>query len=76
MIEVEFKIINQVIAILIDSGASHCYIDPKIVDRLCLEKSNLGKSSFVQLAVGAKRRIHDMVRGFSIIPNGINIVGP
>ena len=34
MIEVEGKIINQTVAILIDSGASHCYIDPKIVDRL------------------------------------------
>jgi hypothetical protein len=50
MIEVEGKIINQPVAILIDSGASHCYIDPKIVDRLFLEKSKLGKSSLVQLA--------------------------
>jgi hypothetical protein len=38
MIEVEGKIINQPIDILIDSGASHCYIDPKIVDILHLEK--------------------------------------
>jgi hypothetical protein len=43
MIEVEGKIINQPISILIDLGASHCYIDHKIVDSLHLEKSNLGK---------------------------------
>jgi hypothetical protein len=47
MIEVEGKIINQPVAILIYSGASHCYIDPKILDRLHLEKSKLGKSSLV-----------------------------
>jgi predicted aspartyl protease len=72
MIEVEGKIINQPVAILIDSGASHCYIDPKIVDRLHLEKSKLGKASLVQLATGTKRRIHDMVRSCSISLNGMN----
>ena len=41
MIEVEGKIINQHV-ILNDSKAIHCYIDPKIVDRLHLEKSKLG----------------------------------
>jgi hypothetical protein len=50
MIEVEGKIINQPIVILIDSGESHRYIDPNIVDRLHLEKSKLGKESLVQLA--------------------------
>ena len=72
MIEVEGKIINHPVTILIDSGESHCYIDPKIVDRLHLEKSKLGKSSLVQLATGAKRRIHDMVRSCSISLNGVN----
>jgi hypothetical protein len=41
MIKVEGKIINQHFSILIDSGTIHCYIDPKIVDRLDLEKSKL-----------------------------------
>jgi hypothetical protein len=72
MIEVEGKIINKPITILIDLGASHCYIDPKIVDRLHLEKSKLGKSSLVQLAIRTKRRIHDMFIGCTIIINGVN----
>jgi hypothetical protein len=38
MIEVEGKIINQPVSILIDSRASDFYIDPNIVDRLHLEK--------------------------------------
>jgi hypothetical protein len=41
MIEVEGKIINQPVSILVDLGASHCYIDAKIVDRLHLEKIKL-----------------------------------
>jgi hypothetical protein len=72
MIDVEGKIINQPIVILIDSGASHCYIDPKIVDRLQLGKSKLGKASLVQLSTRTKRRIHDMVRSCSISLNGVN----
>jgi hypothetical protein len=72
MIEVEGKIINHHVAILIDSGESHCYIDPKIVDRLHLEKFKLGKSSLVQLVTRTKRRIHDMVRGCSISLNVVN----
>jgi hypothetical protein len=38
MIEVEGKINNQIIVILIDSGASHSYIDPKMVERLHLPR--------------------------------------
>ena len=72
IIEVEGKIINQLIVILIVSGKNRCYIDPKIVDRLHLEKSKLEKSSLVQLATITKRRINEMVRGFSISMNGVN----
>jgi predicted aspartyl protease len=76
MIEVEGKIINHHVSILIDSGASHCYIDPKIVDTLRLEKSKHEKSSLVQRATRAKRRIHDMVRGCSISLNGVKNIIP
>jgi hypothetical protein len=75
MIKVEGKIINHPLAILIYSGKIHCYIDPKIVDGLHLEKSKLGKSSLVQLATGTKRRIHDMVISCSIILEGRNTSG-
>jgi hypothetical protein len=72
MIKLEGKIINQYVSILIDSGAGHFYINPKIVDILHLEFSSLGKSILVQLATGTKRKIHDMVRGCRIILNGVN----
>ena len=50
MNEVEGMINNQTIAILIDSGASHSYIDPKMVESLQLPRSRHGKSWLVQLA--------------------------
>jgi hypothetical protein len=65
------SLINHV-SILIDSGASHCYIDPKIVDIFHLEKSKLEKSSLVQLATGTKRRINETVRGCPINLNGVS----
>jgi hypothetical protein len=43
------------------------------VDRLLLEKIELGKSSLVLLATGTKRRIHYMVISCSISLNDMNI---
>ena len=44
MIEVEGKIENQPIGILIDSGASHSYINDNIVERFYLQRSKHKKS--------------------------------
>ena len=33
---------NQTLTILIDSGASHSYIDPKMVESLKLQESSMG----------------------------------
>jgi hypothetical protein len=44
MIEVEGKINNQTIVILIYSGNSHSYLHPKMVEIFHLLRSNLGKS--------------------------------
>ena len=44
MTEVDGMINNQTIAILIDSGASHSYTDPKMVESLQLPRRKHGKS--------------------------------
>jgi hypothetical protein len=72
MIEVEGKIDNQPIAILIDSGASHSYIDPNLVERFHLKRRKHGKSWLVQLATGAKRRINELVKDCPMDMNGVN----
>jgi hypothetical protein len=47
---------NQTIVILIDSGASHSYIDPKVVEILDFPRSKHGKSWLVQLATRSIRK--------------------
>jgi hypothetical protein len=50
MIEVEGMINNQPFTILIDSGARHSYIDPRVVKSLQLSRSKHEKSWLVKLA--------------------------
>jgi hypothetical protein len=72
MIEVEGMINNQTLAILIDSRASHSYIDPNMVESLQFPRSKHGKSWLVQLATGARRKVNEMVKSYLIDMNGLN----
>jgi predicted aspartyl protease len=72
MIEVEGKINNQTIAILIDLGASHNYIDPNMVEILHFPRRKLGKSWPVQLATRAKIKINEMVKAYPMDMNGLS----
>jgi hypothetical protein len=62
MIEVEGKINDQTIAILIKLGANHSYLDPKMVERFQLSRSKFGKPWLVQLDTRVKRKINEMVK--------------
>jgi hypothetical protein len=57
MIEVEGMINNQTIAILIDLGASHSYIDLNMVESLHLPRRKHEKSWLVQLATRIQKKI-------------------
>jgi predicted aspartyl protease len=72
MIEVEGMINNQTIAILIDSGATHSYIDPKMVESFHFPRSKHGKSWLVQLAIGAKRKVNEIVKSSLMDMNGMS----
>ena len=72
MIEVEGKINNQTNDILIDSGASHSYIDPKMVERFQLPRRKIGKYWLVQLSTRDKRKINEMVKACPMNINGLN----
>jgi hypothetical protein len=72
MIEVEGKINNQPIVILIDSGASHSYLDPKMVERFIFPRKRLGKPWMVQLATRVKRKINEIVKACLMNMNGLN----
>jgi predicted aspartyl protease len=72
MIEMEGKIDNQPITILIDYGASHSYINANIVEIFHLQRSKHNKSWLLQLATGSKRKINELVKDFLIDMNGLN----
>jgi hypothetical protein len=72
MIEVEGMIDNQTITILIDLGASHSYIDPKMVENLHLPRSKHGKSWLVQMDTEAKRKVNEMIKSCVMDMNGLN----
>jgi hypothetical protein len=52
---------NQPFTILIDSGDSHSYIDPRVVESLHLSRRKHEKSRLVQLAIGTKRKFIELV---------------
>jgi hypothetical protein len=72
MIEVEGMINDQTITILIDSGPSHSYIDPKMVESFHFPRNKHGKSWLVQLATGAKRKVNEMVKSCLMDMNGLS----
>jgi hypothetical protein len=72
MIEVEGMINNQNLAILIHSGDIHSYIDPKMVESFHLPRFKHGKSWLVQLAIGARRKVNEMVKSYLMDINGLN----
>jgi hypothetical protein len=74
MIEVESKIIDQPIAILIDPKESHSYIALDLVERFHFKKSMHEKSWLVQLDNGTKRKIDEIVKGFPLDMDRVNIV--
>ena len=57
MIEVDGKILDNPISILIDSGSTPSYIYPKLVDLCKMKKYDFEKSWLVQLAIGTKRKV-------------------
>jgi hypothetical protein len=72
MIEVEGMINSHAFTILIDSGDSHSYIDPKVVERLQFPRIKHVKSWLVQLATGAKQKVVELVKSFPVGMNGLS----
>jgi hypothetical protein len=72
MIEVESMINNQTITILIGSGASQSYIDPRMVEIFHLPRGKHGKYWLEQLATRARRKVVDFVKSFPVDMNGLS----
>jgi len=73
LVEIEGKINNTRISILIDPGATLSYITPDVVESNKLKKLKHAKSWLVQLATGTKWKVVDFVSNFEFILDGQNI---
>ena len=67
MVEVAGKIVEQSVSILIDPSSTHSYITPRVVDICAIKKVNHRKSWLVQLAIGTKRKVSEMVEKFPLV---------
>jgi hypothetical protein len=71
MIEVQGMINNQPFTILIDSRASHSYVDPRVVESLHLSRSKHEKSWLVQLDTRTKRKVTKLVKSCPVDMKGL-----
>jgi hypothetical protein len=72
MIEVEGKIKNQTISILIDGGDSYSYIYPNMVERFHFPIRKHGKYWLAQLDTRAKRKTNEMVKACPMDMNALS----
>ena len=66
MVEVEGKINQTPISILVDLGASLSYISPNLVEKYKLRVENFASSWLVQLATDAKRKVISFVKNCAV----------
>ena len=64
MIELEGKLLPQSLSILVDPGASLCYVSHKIVETCRLKEQKFKNSWLVQLATGAKRKVTAKIQNY------------
>jgi hypothetical protein len=73
VVEIEGKINNTRIYVLIDPRATLIYITPYVVESNKLKKLKHAKSWLVQLATGTKRKVVDFISDFEFNLDGQNI---
>jgi len=62
IIEMDCKLCDQAVSILIDPGSKYSYINPNLVDKCGLRKEVHAKSWLVQLTISTNKRVHHWVR--------------
>ena len=70
MVEIEGKILNTSVSILIGPGAFRSYVAPKIIDICKLGKVKHDKPWLVKLATSTKRKFSEIVKECEVNLNG------
>jgi len=73
MVEIEGMIKQKSISILIDPGAILSYILPTVVESCKLKKVKHEKPWIVQLAIGKKRKVFDLIKYYMVNMVGMDI---
>jgi hypothetical protein len=60
---------NQLVSILIDPGSNLSYVTPQTVEKCKLQQVKHVKSWLVQLAIGTKRKVIEVIPAFQFIMN-------
>ena len=68
---VDGKIVEQSISVLINRGSTHSYITPRIVEICAFKKLKHRKSWLVQLAIGTKRKVSEVVEKCRLFMDGL-----
>ena len=72
MVEVAGKIVEKSVSILIDPGSTHSnYITPSLVEICAFKKVKHRKYCLVQLAIGTKRKVSEVVEKCPLVINGL-----
>jgi len=71
IIDMEGKLYDQVVSILIDPRSNYSYVNPDMVDKCGLRKEVHVESLLVQLATNTKKGVHHLVRAYSFELNGM-----
>ena len=71
VVEVAGKIAEQFVSILIDPGSTHSYITLIVVEICAFKKLTHRKSWLVQLAIGTKRKVSEVVEKCPLVMDGL-----
>ena len=71
VVEVEGDIIEHIVYVLIDPGSTHRYIMPGFVEMCPFKKSKQRRSWLVQLAIGTKKKISEVIIKFPLVMDGL-----
>jgi len=71
VIEMDGKVCDQVVSILIDPRSNYSYINPHLVDKCGLRKEMHADTWLVHIATTIKKKVHHWVRSFAFELNGM-----
>jgi hypothetical protein len=71
VVELEGMIVDHLVSILIDPGSNLSYVAPQTIDKSKLQPIRHIKPWLVQLAIGTKRKVAEVIPTYQFIMGGL-----